>query len=133
MTPRDAPNLLDVVPLRVADWLIDAGRVVVIRPRPRGIGLRIPFDWLAYFMAVRHIRLDDVGSTAWYALDGARTVGAVAELLRQRFGEAVEPAEHRLGHLVRLLHRERLLCYRGLDPPPPPGSEGREQPSDRPR
>ena len=132
-TRRDAPNLLDVAPIRVADWVTDGERLVVIRPRPRSRGLLLPLDWLAYFMAVRRIRLDEVGTAAWRLFDGARTVGEVAELVRDQFGDAVEPAEQRLGHLVRLLHRERLVCYRALDPLPPPGSEGQELPPERPR
>lgn len=72
---------------------------------------------LSYKMATKKICLDEVGSFAWRLFDGERTVGEVAEELRQAFGEAVEPVEDRLGELVRMMHREDLIAYPGWDPP----------------
>jgi hypothetical protein len=108
-------NLLDLAPLRLADWEEVEGRVVVIRPEPVTRGLRGWLDRLLHSMSASRIRLDEVGSLAWLKLDGERTVAEVAELLRQRFGERVEPAEERLGHLVRVLRREGFLTYPGWD------------------
>jgi len=71
-------------------------------------GLR---DRLLYALSARHVRLDPVGSAAWLALDGTRTVADVAAALRAEFGTEVEPAEERLGHLVRVLRREGFLAY----------------------
>jgi hypothetical protein len=39
--------------------------------------------------------------------------------MRGEFGEQVEPAEERVGHLIRMLRREHLLAYPGWDPVPP--------------
>ncbi len=108
-------NVLDVTPVRIAAWEEVHDRVVVLRPRPTGRGLRGGLDRLLFLLSARRIRLDDVGSAAWRAMDGARTVAALAQHLRAEFGDAVEPAEARLGHLVRVLHRERLVGYSGWD------------------
>jgi hypothetical protein len=75
-----------------------------------------PFHWLVYLMAAHRIRLDDIGSEVWRLLDGTRTVQHIATILRSRFGDRVEPAEERVGHLVRVLHREDLVAYPGWDP-----------------
>ncbi len=109
-------NLLGLAPRRVAKWEEVDGRVVVIRPDPETRGLRGWLDRLLHSMSASRIRLDELGSFAWMRLDGERTVAEVAELLRREFGEAVEPAEERLGHLVRAMRREGFLAYPGWDP-----------------
>lgn len=108
-------NLLDLVPIRRAHWQEVGDCVVIERPKPSGSGLRGLLEWLRYRLAVRRIRLDERGSRAWLLLDGLHTVGEVASALRLEFGELVEPAEERIGHLVRMLHKEELLAYPGWD------------------
>jgi hypothetical protein len=108
-------NVLDVIPVRLADWEVHDDRVVVIRPRPRVAWYLLPIEWLRVALAVRRIRLDAVGSTAWRACDGARTGDAIVARVRGEFGADAEPVEERLGHLIRRLRREGLLAYRGID------------------
>lgn len=106
-------NLLELAPIRVASWEENVdGRVTVERRKPVGEGVRL---WLRYWLAVRRVRLDERGSFTWQLLDGSHTVAEIAERVRDRFGEAVEPAEERVGHLVRFLHREDLVRYPNRD------------------
>ena len=116
--PLGGINLLELAPVRVARWRQVEDRVVVERPKPRARFPRILLEWLLHLMAVKSLRLDEVGSFAWQLLDGEHTVGQVAVAVRERFGDAVEPAEERLGHLVRLLRQEGLLAYPEWDPVP---------------
>lgn len=118
-------NLLEMVPQRVAGWEEVEGRVVVERPRPSQRGLRGVGERLSYSLSMRKIRLDERGSFLWHLIDGERSVAEVAEGMRGQFGEGVEPAEERVGQLIRMLRRERLLAYPGWDPLPP-GSMPRE-------
>ena len=112
-------NLLEMTPLRVADWQEIDDRVVVERPRPGARGWRGLGERVSYLLSMRKIRLDERGSFLWHLVDGERSVAEVAEAMRLEFGEEVEPAEERVGHLIRLLRRERLLAYPGWDPTPP--------------
>ena len=116
--PLGGINLLELAPVRVARWRQVEDRVVVERPKPRARFPRILLEWLLHLMAVKSLRLDEVGSFAWQLLDGEHTVGQAAVAVRERFGEAVEPAEERLGHLVRLLRQEGLIAYPEWDPVP---------------
>ena len=116
--PLGGINLLELAPVRVARWRQVEDRVVVERPKPRARFPRILLEWLLHLMAVKSLRLDEVGSFAWQLLDGEHTVGQVAVAVRERFGDAVEPAEERVGHLVRLLRQEGLLAYPEWDPVP---------------
>lgn len=115
--PLAGVNLLEIAPVRLAGWEDREGRVVLERPRPLSRGLRGLLERLAFQMASRRVRLDAIGSSAWKSFDGATTVGEAARALREEFGEAAEPAEERLGQLVRMLRREGMVGYPGWDEP----------------
>lgn len=117
--PSAGSNLLELAPLRAASWSEDDGRVVVEIPAPSR-PWRAPLAWLSSKMSSKRVRLDEVGSLAWTLLDGRRTVGDVAAVLRERFGDRVEPAEERLGILLLSLHRGGLVRYPGYDETPGP-------------
>ncbi|MDH3403604.1 MAG: PqqD family protein [Acidobacteriota bacterium] len=108
-------NLLDVAPVRLADWEEVDGRAVLLRPRPAARGLKQLLEILSYQLSARRIRLDEAGSFAWLRLDGRRTVAEIAAEMRGELGSAVEPAEERLGTLVRQLRGQGLVAYPGVD------------------
>jgi hypothetical protein len=111
-----AVNLLEVVPVRVAEWEEQAdGRVVIHRPLPKTSGLRNLIDRLLFEMSTRRIRLDAVGSHAWQQFDGTQSVAEIAGALRAEFGDDVEPAEERVCKLVQMLHGQLLVEYPGID------------------
>lgn len=113
--PLEGVNLLELTPVRLAEWEEEAGRVVVIRPDPRTRGFRGALDRVLHKLSPRRIRLDEVGSLAWLSLDGQRTVQDIADLMTETFGDKVHPVEERLGQLVWVLRREGLLGYPGWD------------------
>lgn len=109
-------NLLDLAPVRLANWTEAEGRVTLVRPRPDGKGVKAFFHrFFSYHLVPRLIKLDAVGTFAWQQLDGRRRVCEIAETMRGELGEAAEPAEERLGHFVRTLRREGFLAYPGWD------------------
>ena len=107
-------NLLALVPAQVASWSEDGGKVLLELPAPEH-SWRRPFAVLTYKIWNKKVRLDEVGSAAWKLFDGQRTVADVAQRLRAEFAERVEPAEERLGILVRMLHRGGLIAYQERD------------------
>lgn len=110
--PLGDVNLLDLTPVREAEWKDVDGWVVLERPPPSRGGLRGLGDRLSFAMAARRIRLDDLGSVSWMCFDGETTVGEACAVLRERFGDPIEPVEERLGRFVRYLHQDGFLSYR---------------------
>ena len=108
-------NLLDLAPVRAAEWEEVDGKVVVLRPEPATRGLRGLLDRFFHRMSARRIRLDEVGSVAWRLLDGKRTAAEVAEALSMEFGDGVEPSQQRLASFIWMMRREGLLFYPGWD------------------
>jgi hypothetical protein len=116
--PRDplaSLSVLDVTPVRLADWEDHEDHAVVLRPHPRAPWYLLPLEWLRYLLAVRRIRLDAMGSAVWRGCDGSQTVAEIALDIRASFGADAEPAEQRVGLLIRRLRREGLLAYRDHD------------------
>lgn len=109
-------NLLELTPVAAAKSEEHDGRVIVVRPKPARRGLRTPIDWLIYLMAARRLRLDELGSFCWRQMDGRRTAADIAMALRSEFGDAVEPAEERLGQFFRSMQREELVTFPELRP-----------------
>lgn len=90
-------------------------RVVIERPKPKWRRLAAPLEWLGFLMSSKRIRLDPKGSFAWKLLDGGSSVQCVADRMRAEFGAEIEPAEERVGLLIRQLRTQELLVYPGWD------------------
>ncbi len=67
--------------------------------------------WAARYLGDPYyqIKLDEVGTMVWKASDGTTGLSQIAEQLRHRFGNQIEPAEARLHHFVRQMRRSRLI------------------------
>lgn len=109
--------------MRTAAWQEVNERVVIERPRPKRRRLTAPLEWLGFLMSSKRIRLDPKGSLVWRLLDGGSSVQSVADRLRAEFGADIEPAEERIGLLIRQLRTQELVAYPGWDedaqPPTP--------------
>lgn len=111
-------NLLDVRPVRQADWREDEDVVILTRRHPKARGKKGLAARVDHWLGTPHLKLDRTGTFAWKRLDGRTTVREVAEALRKTYGEGAEPVEQRLGAFIRILHREGLVSYRDLDGAP---------------
>ena len=62
---------------------------------------------------VSHIALDAMGSFIFRHIDGQRTVGQLAELVREEFGQDAEPLYDRLVQYMRILQNNGFIYYAG--------------------
>lgn len=62
---------------------------------------------------VSHIALDAMGSFIFRHIDGQRTVGQLAELVREKFGQDAEPLYDRLVQYMRILQNNGFIYYAG--------------------
>lgn len=113
----DGLDLVGLAPLRCARWR-ERGEVVVIeRPRPEGRGLAAARPWIAYWLAPRRIRLDDMGSFVWHRLDGRATLSEIARAVGEAYPDDAQVVEERVEMYVRMLHAEGLVTFPGLVEP----------------
>ena len=67
---------------------------------------------------VSHIDLDSMGSFIFPLIDGKRTVGEIAELVKARFGKDAEPLYERLAKYMQILRNNGFIYYVGKDRAP---------------
>ena len=65
-----------------------------------------------------HIDLDEMGSFIFPLIDGERTVGQIAQLVRERFGADAEPLYERLAKYMQILRNNGFIYYAGKDRAP---------------
>ncbi len=107
-------NLLNLVPVRNIKWdKNDEGLVVLLKPK-----IKNPFLAKHILPRLRHpyykVKLDSVGSFVWERCDGKLTVQEVADDMKAKFGEQVEPLYDRLNLFLQSLEKNRFIFYKGL-------------------
>ena len=109
MARKEAPNLLDLKPVRLVESeRTDDDRVTLLKPK---------FTWrpLAKLVQPRlkrpyyKIHLDEIGTFVWDRIDGETTVGDMADAARAHFGERIEPVHGRLKTFLAQLERGALI------------------------
>lgn len=108
-------NLLELVPEQIVQSTRnDEGIVTILGPRfktslmKRLIGQRLK---------TRHfkIALDDIGTAVWENIDGSRNIGEISNILREKFGEKIEPCNDRLAMFFTQLEMSRFIRYTNLE------------------
>lgn len=102
-------NLLDLIPVRLHQWeQVSEDQIIILMPKFRNGFLR---TWL--MPRLRHpyirIKLDAYGSEVWRHCDGKTSVATIAQVLRQKFGEKIEPVYDRLALFIRQSVRTDLM------------------------
>lgn len=108
-------NYLDFVPVpNPQNTWSEEGGLVTIHMVHRGF-----YDRLAqkvfHTPPVSHIQLDEYGSFLWQRIDGERSVGQLAQELREEYGEKAEPLYDRLVQYMQILRNNRFVLFRGKD------------------
>lgn len=60
------------------------------------------------------IKLDEIGSFTWNLCDGKNTVKEIGLLLKEEFGEQVEPLYERLALFFQNLEKNRFITFKNL-------------------
>ncbi len=105
-------NLLDLIPEKLCDSTVDKeGRVIILAPRFKSkLGKKI-FEPI---VKNRHIKihLDEAGSIVWNLIDGEKTVFEIANILKNKLGENVEPVYERTGKLIAIMKVNKFITLK---------------------
>ena len=63
---------------------------------------------------VFRLKLDELGSASWLAIDGNKSVSAIADELLASIGEKIQPVEERLTKFLTLLYEQRYITFQEL-------------------
>ncbi|MDD4689607.1 MAG: PqqD family protein [Eubacteriales bacterium] len=106
-------NFLDFIPI-ISDkysWEIKNG-IVVIAMTHKGFFSKIA-QLAAKTPKVSFVDLDEYGSYIWQQIDGEKTVGDIALLLREKYGDESEPLYNRLVNYMQVLFNNKFIVYKG--------------------
>ncbi|NIM58729.1 MAG: PqqD family peptide modification chaperone [Candidatus Aminicenantes bacterium] len=105
-------NLLDLIPVRNIKWeKKEDGLIVLLKPKFELALLRkhvLPRLKKPYFK----IKLDHVGSFTWEHCDGVLRVKEIANNLKNKFGDDVEPLYDRLALFLQSLEKNHFIFYK---------------------
>lgn len=104
-------NLWELQPKRNAQWeTTEEGKIVVLVPKFRNailVKLILPYLAKPFF----RIKLDAVGTVIWQHCDGVTPVSRIAEILKEQFGQEVDPVDARINHFLNQLERGDLVIF----------------------
>lgn len=108
-------NLLALIPEQTVESIrSEDGIVTILGPRfktnfmKKMVGSRLKSP---YFK----IALDDIGATVWENIDGSRKIGEIAIILKEKFGEKIEPCNDRIAVFFTQLEMSRFIRYTNLE------------------
>lgn len=104
-------NFLDYVPVRNIEWAQDDdGKVYLIREKTKNKFIKKLIDRFNRSQFV-YLHLDELGTAAWLAINGKRTVREICEAMNEPFGEKLEQAEHRLSYFMGMLKKNNFIDF----------------------
>ena len=104
-------NFLDFVPLisNKNTWDEKDGNVTIHMVN-RGV-----YSWIAQTFFKRpkisHLDLDEYGGFVWKQIDGKNTVGEIALLLKEKYGDDAEPLYNRLVKYMQILKNNKFITF----------------------
>ena len=116
MAKKKSENYLDFIPIinLKNDWSEGEDGIVTIHMVHRGFYATIA-QKVFHTPRVSHIKLDEYGSFLWKRINGERTVGQLAQQLKEQFGDQAEPLYDRLVKYMQILHNNEFILFRGKD------------------
>ncbi len=104
-------NFLEYVPVQNCPWDKDGEeRVYLIKEKTKNKLLKKIIGWVGRSQEF-HIHLDELGSAAWLAVDGRRTILEIAAFLRRNGSEPAQ-AEQRLAKFFAVLARDKFVILK---------------------
>ena len=104
-------NFFEYVPVRNIEWAQDDdGKVYLIRERSKNKVIKKLIDWLNRSQFF-YLHLDELGTAAWLAIDGRRTVREICEAMNEQLDENLEQAEQRLAYFMGMLKKNNFIDF----------------------
>lgn len=104
-------NYLELHPIKLVNFLTDEkGLSTLIIPKFENKFL-VKF-FVRYMKSPNvNLKLDELGSAAWNAIDGVKNVHDISSELIEKFGDKIQPVEERLTKFLTQLLELRLITF----------------------
>ncbi len=107
-------NYLELTPVRTEHFETSTGGLVTL------LVPKFKSRTLSYFLIPKgksdhfRIRLDEMGSATWLAIDGQKNVGVLCQILSDVVGEKIQPVHERVPKFLTTLYEQRYITFKEL-------------------
>jgi hypothetical protein len=108
-------NYLDLTPIRSVEFETDiSNQVTLLLPKFTNAFAKKYIEPRLKTTVFR-LKLDELGSASWIAINGNKKVSAIADELLIAIGEKIQPVEERLTKFLTLLYEQRYITFQELE------------------
>ncbi len=109
---KDQIDWTKLIPKRKMNWEINQDTKYVVIKKPKFSNPLLKKYLLPKLKKPEYsVKLDEIGTFVWQHIDGKRSFGEIAVLMREELGESVEPVEDRLGQFINSLRRYEFITF----------------------
>ena len=110
---KKTENYLERIPVRNPDirWTANDGNIVTFEIDNKGFYNRIAQKFFKR-PPVTYIHLDKTGSFVWPLIDGEKDIIALGILVKEHFGDEVEPLYERLAKFFQILESYQFILWK---------------------
>jgi hypothetical protein len=107
-------NFLDLTPVRIIKEETDKDNIVTL------LVPKFTSKFGAKYLQPRikspyiKMKLDQLGSASWLAIDGSKKVADIIVELEKTFGEKITPASERFTKFLTILYDQKLIVYQEI-------------------
>jgi hypothetical protein len=107
-------NYLELTPVLIFDSEeSEEGLITILIPRFKGkfMNKYIVREKARYI----YLKLDELGSATWKAVDGKKNVGQICEELKVTLGDKLTHAEERITKFLSILYNNRHITFKEIE------------------
>jgi len=113
---KDQIDWTKLIPHRKMNWEINPDTKYVVIKKPKFSNPLLKKYLLPKLKKPEYsVKLDKIGTFVWQHIDGRRSFGEIAALMREELGESVEPVEDRLGQFINSLRRYEFITFVNIE------------------
>lgn len=113
---KDHTDWTKLIPERKMHWELNPETKFVIIKKPKFTNPLLKKYLLPRLKKQDYsVNLDEIGTFVWQQIDGKRSFAQIANIMRERFGESIEPVDDRLGQFINSLRRYEFIAFVNID------------------
>jgi hypothetical protein len=107
-------NFLDLTPVRIINEEIDSDNIVTLLIPKFTSNFGIKYLQPKIKSPYIKMKLDELGSASWQAIDSKKKVSELIEELEVKFGKKIEPAAERFTKFLTILYDQKIIAYKEI-------------------